>query len=133
MNIYAKKGDKVIFTHFSNGYKGNQETAQKHLIVGEIYTIERTSVGGGYTSVYLDGFPAIAFNSAMFDDEPESRTKRGIEKGIPRPENPYCEANYPHNCALMLAEENGIDMNSRKISISVSDKLCPRCEKHQVS
>jgi len=127
MNIYAEKGDKVIFAYPSAGYEGDRETAQKYLTVGKTYTIERTSVDRNHTSVYLEGFPGVAFNSVIFNDEPESRTKRGREKGIPMPTSPYCEANYPKNCTLKLAEEKSVDLDTRKANISILKKLCVRC------
>lgn len=37
MNIYAKKGDRVIFSHPKAGYYYDQRTASKYLKLGEIY------------------------------------------------------------------------------------------------
>ena len=68
MNIHAKKGDKVIYKHPNSGYKHHQETARKHLVLNQVYTVERTEVGDWHTDVYLQEVPGIAFNSAHFED-----------------------------------------------------------------
>jgi hypothetical protein len=67
MDIYSKKGTKVIFNHPQAGYSHHIETAKKYLKIGEEYTVEKTAVGHFHTDVYLQEFPNIAFNSVMFD------------------------------------------------------------------
>lgn len=70
MNIYANKGDKVIFTG-KNGTDHDKEYAtKKGLKVGATYTIESTDVGGWHTTVYLQEVPNASFNSVMFMDHP---------------------------------------------------------------
>lgn len=71
MNIYAKKGDRVIFSHPKAGYYYDQQTASKYLKLGEIYTVELTNVGGFSTRVYLQEFKDISFNSVHFEDVKE--------------------------------------------------------------
>lgn len=71
MNIYAEENDKVIFAHPTNGWDGDKETANKHLEVDKVYTIEYTEVGGCHTDVYLKEIPDVAFNSVMFEDYAE--------------------------------------------------------------
>lgn len=73
MNIYAKRGDKVIFAHPTAGYEPDQETAAKYLVEGTIYTVEKTRVDSFQTDVYLQEFPGIAFNGCIFDDMGEER------------------------------------------------------------
>jgi hypothetical protein len=68
MNIYAKKGDKVVFSNPDAGYAPDQESAQKHLEVGKIYTVKRTIPGSWRTTVILKEVPSIGFNSCLFDD-----------------------------------------------------------------
>lgn len=68
MNIYSTKGSKIIFKHENYGYSSHQETAKKHLKLGEIYTVNRTDIGGSHTDVYLDEVPNVAFNSVMFEN-----------------------------------------------------------------
>jgi hypothetical protein len=70
MNIYAKEGHKVIVTKqgINSGYDHHKKTAKKYLRVGNIYTVEYTSVGGWHTDVYLKEIPNVAFNSVHFDD-----------------------------------------------------------------
>lgn len=67
MNIYAKKGAKVRYTG-EGGYDGDKEQSDKHLTVGEVYTVENTSVGGWSTSVLLQEVEKERFNSVHFED-----------------------------------------------------------------
>lgn len=68
MDIYSKKGSKIIFKHENYGYSSHQETAEKHLKLGEIYTVNHTDIYGWHTDVYLDEVPSVAFNSVMFEN-----------------------------------------------------------------
>ena len=68
MNIYARKGDKVVFNHPNAEFPRHEKTAEKHLEVGVTYTVERTVVGDLQTDVYLQEIEGVAFNSAHFDD-----------------------------------------------------------------
>lgn len=72
MNIYAKYGDQVVFLHPNNGYSYDERNAKKHLKVGQVYTVDRTEVGGPHTDVYLQEIPSVAFNSVHFEDYIES-------------------------------------------------------------
>lgn len=81
MNIYALKGHKVRFTG-QGGYPLENEFANKHLVVGDIYEVDHTDVGQSSTSVYLIGLERTglngekypqSWNSVMFEDvEPQS-------------------------------------------------------------
>lgn len=44
MDIYAKEGTKVKYTGMG-GYDHHKEHANKHLKVGEIYTVDHTKCG----------------------------------------------------------------------------------------
>ncbi len=68
MNIYAKSGEKVVFSSPTNGYLCHQELARKHLAVGRIYTVDYTEVEAFHTDVFLLECPGVAFNSVLFDD-----------------------------------------------------------------
>jgi len=68
MNIYAKKGHKVVFTNTDNGFELDKAKAREFLKTGETYTIESTDVGGWITYVTLIEFPDQTFNSVMFED-----------------------------------------------------------------
>lgn len=68
MDIYSTKGTKVIFNNI-NGHDYDLEHARKYLKEGEKYTVDFIDVGAWSTSVYLEEFPGISFNSVMFDDE----------------------------------------------------------------
>lgn len=68
MNIYAEYGDKVRFAFPYNGYKDEREEVAKMMNVGDVFTVDCTSVGGSHSSVYLQEFPDIPFNTVFFED-----------------------------------------------------------------
>ncbi len=68
MNIYALNGHKVKCSTFEAGYDFEQEIAKKLLKIGNTYTIARTDVYSSNTSVWLQEFPNISFNSVFFED-----------------------------------------------------------------
>jgi hypothetical protein len=76
MNINALPGDRVRFAHPDNGYIPDQEKAARHLKVGNVYTVSRTSVHAFYTNVYLNEVFGVAFNSVMFEDAVERMDAR---------------------------------------------------------
>lgn len=65
MDIYAKKGTKVMYTG-KGGYDSHKMHADMFLKVGSVYTVEFTEVGGWHTDVYLKEFPGEGFNSVHF-------------------------------------------------------------------
>ena len=69
MNIYAKRGTKVVFAYPTAGYDPDQEQAKTYLEVGKTYTVERTEVHSWITYVYLMEVPGQRFNSVMFDEK----------------------------------------------------------------
>ncbi len=68
MDIYAKSGTLVKFTHPTAGYSHHQKLASEFLTVNEVYTVEATDVDSYHTDVYLKEFPGKAFNSVLFSD-----------------------------------------------------------------
>jgi hypothetical protein len=67
MNIFAKEGDKVIYSILQE-YNSDKETAEKYLTRGNIYTVDYTHVEDFHTDVYLKEIPKISFNSVLFAD-----------------------------------------------------------------
>lgn len=67
MNIHALAGTKVKYTG-QGGYGPEKERADKHLTVGDTYTVAYTNVGNWHTNVHLREVPGVPFNSVMFDD-----------------------------------------------------------------
>ena len=65
MDIYSEEGTKVIYTG-KGGYDHHKEHANKHLKIGETYTVDYTDVGGWHTDVYLKEVPNERFNSVHF-------------------------------------------------------------------
>lgn len=68
MNIYAKQGNKVRCVKRECGFNDCNPN-NNPLVVGEVYTVNYTNVGGWNTSVYLEEFPNMSFNSILFEDE----------------------------------------------------------------
>jgi len=70
MNIYAKKGHKVVATKvgINSGYDHHKETAKKYLKAGKTYTVDYTDVNNWHTNVFLQEIPKVAFNSVHFED-----------------------------------------------------------------
>lgn len=73
MNIYARRGDKVVFTG-RNGYPVENARARSILMINRVYTVKRTDVHSSSTSVYLEEVPNESFNSVMFKDYFEAPT-----------------------------------------------------------
>lgn len=67
MDIYSKEDTKVRYTG-KGGYDSDKAFADRFLIVGNVYTVQFTDVGGFHTDVYLKQFPNEAFNSVMFEN-----------------------------------------------------------------
>jgi hypothetical protein len=65
MNIYSRPGTQIKFT-CHGGYDGEKEHAKRLMKVGDIVTVRRTDVGNSSTSVYLEEFPGMSFNSCLF-------------------------------------------------------------------
>lgn len=73
MNIFALKGHKVICTTFNAGYGSDTIVAKKYLTLNNVYTIDHTEVDNWSTTVFLQEFPNVKFNSLFFDDyQPQS-------------------------------------------------------------
>lgn len=83
MNIYAKSGDKVIFSFPGSGYEYHQETAKEHLVLNETYTVDYTEVHSWFTEVYLKEVPGVAFNSVLFASD-EKNIEKGSEMAVYR-------------------------------------------------
>lgn len=79
MNIFkATKGSKVCYMD-RGGYDKEREWANKHLVKGQVYTIDRIEIHQSSTTVYLDEVPDHGFNSMYFNDVFEE--KNGIDYG----------------------------------------------------
>lgn len=68
MDIYARRGTKIVFNNPNAGYPYDQETARKYLKVGSKYTVEWKRVGCFHTDVFLQEVPGVPFNSVLFDE-----------------------------------------------------------------
>ena len=72
MDIYAKKGHKVIAKHLDWGYDHDAATANEHLTQNGVYTVNYTYVGDWRTDVHLEEFECVEFNSVHFEDFEEN-------------------------------------------------------------
>lgn len=70
MNIYALNGHKVLVTEKSanNGYDYHKQKVKELLIIGKVYTVDKTIVYQSSTEVFLKEYPEQVFNSANFED-----------------------------------------------------------------
>lgn len=71
LDINAPKGTKVkcLFNEngvVKNGYEADQQHAGEYLKQNKVYVIDKTEVGSWRTSVFLEEFPGISFNSVHF-------------------------------------------------------------------
>lgn len=68
MDIGNREGKKVIFNHPDAGRSFDQARAEKHLIVGGVYTVDQLDVDRNFSKVLLEEIPDVWFNTVMFDD-----------------------------------------------------------------
>lgn len=84
MNIYAKKGTKVVGVFKNNiitgGYDGDKEHASKYIKEGEVYTVDYTEVSSWHTDVFLEEFPGNCFNSVHFAEVDSEEGKKELAK-----------------------------------------------------
>ena len=64
MDIYSVSGTKVKYVNDQRYLHGNNNDV---LTLGEVYTVEKTEVGGFSTTVCLKEFPKGYFNSVCFE------------------------------------------------------------------
>ncbi len=69
MSIYALPGHKVKLkeNYMMMGYGHDKDNIQRHLKLGEIYTVEETMVFSSTSYVYFEEVPGISFNPIQFD------------------------------------------------------------------
>lgn len=66
MDINTKIGSKVKFSFPENGTLSDIEEAKKYLTINKVYTIKEIIVGSWHTTVVLEEFPTVNFNSVQF-------------------------------------------------------------------
>lgn len=91
MNVWAKKGDKVIFT-CEHGLESDKFYAKRELKVGETYTVDEMYIGDFFSSVVLKEVPGKRFNTVLFEDFTERDNYINI---IEQPEYDFLREN-PH-------------------------------------
>ncbi len=68
MDINATPGTKVSFHNPTAGWASDGRNANKHLVVGEVYTVKMIRIDDWVTHVWLEEVPDVSFNSVMFED-----------------------------------------------------------------
>lgn len=66
INIYAKHGEKVCYLFPLNGTSYDQEEARNKLELGAWYTVDYTNVFSFSSTVCLQEFPDMYFNTVLF-------------------------------------------------------------------
>lgn len=67
MDLKTNLGEKVLFTG-KGGYESNKEHANRYLTVGVEYTLSNIKIDNWSSTVELEEFPDIVFNSAHFEN-----------------------------------------------------------------
>lgn len=65
MDITSPRGTKVRFAYPTHGYPKQGEDALRLLELNKVYTVEYTTIGGGYSTVKLCE-SHIHFNTVLF-------------------------------------------------------------------
>lgn len=65
-DIRALKGTKVRYAHPLSGFEGQVALARDRLVLGGIYTVDRTEIHTWHTKVFLEEVPDVGFNSCFF-------------------------------------------------------------------
>lgn len=68
MDIHAERGSKIWFSNLNYGYLSDREFAIKHLVHGQMYTVEFVDIGNSSSVVYLVEKPGLSFNTVLFSD-----------------------------------------------------------------
>jgi hypothetical protein len=122
MNIYAKKGQKVLVSKVTahNGDNGDKEQVAKYLQIGKIYNILSTNVSGFSTSVILEQFPDLTWNSVNFIDYVD----RPKGKDFMEPIRPHLFCEEAFQFALRMWEyENAEQIEARNMYKEGNTKL----------
>lgn len=56
----------VVYAYPDAGYESDQERARQHLVLGDVYDVERVEAHSWHTNIYLKDFSEIPFNSVLF-------------------------------------------------------------------
>ena len=86
MNLYAR------YIEPDAGYPFDKENCQRYLTLYDKYLVKYVDMGQSYTSIVLEQFPNITFNSVNFDFFDEFNNPHDLYKDPKY--NPYLEADY---------------------------------------
>ena len=68
IDIHSPKGTKIRFVVPDPLTWGVDANNAKRLILGEIYTVEKTEIHSWHTKLYLQEVPGIPFSTVWFDE-----------------------------------------------------------------
>lgn len=68
MNMHAAYGTKIVYRHPERVNVEDKKTAEKHLVFGSRYTVDRTEPNVFSPKVYLQEHPHTAFSALLFDE-----------------------------------------------------------------
>ena len=69
MNIYTRKGEKVLYANVDSGTESDRDTANSLLELGKIYTVKKVSIYRNCSRVYFFEVDyAPGFNTALFQN-----------------------------------------------------------------
>lgn len=70
MSLDRKPGESVLFAHPDHGCWADRAHASEFLLPGRIYTVRSVKVYSSSSTVELEEFPRVRFNTVMFMDWP---------------------------------------------------------------
>ena len=100
--ICSHQGDKLVFVNPDGGYPGECINAQKHLKVGQTYTISEIHIGQSHTSIYFKSDRWMPFNSCHFVTEADYPAWKAREDSDESDEEK--EEDYNYNDKLTFAD-----------------------------
>jgi hypothetical protein len=68
MSIFSGLGDRVKYANLDTGLDEHQERARKYLTFNQVYTVKDVNVYSSISYVELVEFPAVIFNTVLFED-----------------------------------------------------------------
>lgn len=82
LELSTKIGSKIKFIHPNAGYDSDQEHCKQHLFLNEEYTLKRIDVSRSSSSVILEEFPDLHFNSVHFSNTSEKDIGESIQNNL---------------------------------------------------
>lgn len=75
MSYRWEKGTKIKFKHPGKGLRTAWENSKKHLVTGDVYTVDYMETYRGVLHVYLVECPKVRFTASQFEEMPTNGEK----------------------------------------------------------